>query len=187
MVERCAEVKTATESIEDINPEDLEEEQELRYQDYRKVIDAGIWLMRNGYGHMALLPYIAPSGCYWRCEFHQTGKPSAPFFRYSSSSEGKYLNDNGGDVRRKVTPKGLARAILRRTSADLLKACEGDLSPDMGAWLVQLERALDNRWIPAAFDNSGDAPSPSKWNLVGMLGVPDSLIDAPPGYVVPGA
>lgn len=175
----------ATETIDAINPEDLEEEQ-LLFQDCRKVLDAGIWLMRNGYGRMALLPYVAPSGCYWRCEFHPVGTPSNPFFRYSSASEGKYLNDHGGQrVRRSITPKGLARAILRHASPDALKECEGELPPDTEDWIVQLERYLEMRWIPAAFDNSGEEPSRSKWSLVGMLGVPNSWIDAPPGYVVP--
>lgn len=173
-------------ATEDINPEDIEEEQELLYQDCRKVIDAGIWLMRNGYGRMAILPYVASSGCYWRCELHITGNPVNTLFHYSSASDGKYLNDHGGQrVRRSITPKGLARAILRHSSPDLIKACKGNLPPSMEAWLVQLERALNNRWLPAAFDNSGDAPSLEKWKLVGMLGVPDSWIEAPPGYVIP--
>lgn len=188
MVERCAEVNTSTEPIDDINPEDLEEEQELLYQDCRKVIDAGIWLMRNGYGRMTLLPYVAPSGCYWRCEFHPSGAPKNPFFSYTSGSEGKYLNNHGGQrVRRNITPKGLARAILRPAATDILKECEGELSREMEAWLVELERKLDQRWIPLAYDNSGEELSCTRWNLVGMLGVPDSWIDAPPGYVLPAS
>lgn len=186
MVERRAEMNAATESIEDINPEDLEEEQ-LLFQDCRKVIDAGIWLMRNGYSRMVILPYIADSSC-WRCEFHPAGKPREPFFRYTSASKGKYLNDHGGQrVRRSITPKGLARAILRHSSPDVLKECEGDLSREMEVWFAQLERVMAARWMPAAFDNSGYAPSADKWNLVGMLGVPDSWIEAPPGYVSPSA
>lgn len=175
----------ATEAIEDINPEDIEEEQ-LLFQDCRRVIDAGIWLMRNGYGRMALLPYIADSSC-WRCEFHPTGNPSKPFFRYTSASKGKYLNDHGGRrVRRSITPKGLASAILRHSSPALLKECEGDLSREMEVWIAQLERAIANHWIPSAFDNSGDEPSHSKWGLVGTLGATDSWIEAPPGCAVPG-
>lgn len=170
---------------EDINPEDIEQEV-LLFQDCRKVVDAGIWLLRNGYGRMALLPYVAPSGCYWRCEFHPVGAPSNPFFRYTSASEAKYLKDHGGQrVRRSITFKGLARAILRHASPDILKECKGGLSSEMEAWLTQLERYLEMHWVPSAYDNSGEEPSRTRWNLVGMLGIPDSWIDAPPGYVVP--
>ena len=28
----------------------------------RKVVQAGIWLIRNGFGRMAILPYASPSG-----------------------------------------------------------------------------------------------------------------------------
>lgn len=137
---------------------------------------------------MKFLPYVAPSGCYWRCEFLPSWAPSNPFFRYTSGSEGKYLNDHGGQrVRRNITPKGLARAILRPASTDILKEYEGELSREMEAWLVELERKLDQRWIPSADDNRGEELSRTRWNLVGMLGMPDSWIDAPPGYVEPGA
>lgn len=33
-----------------------------------QVLRAGAWLIRNGYGAMRLLPYTAPSGCYWMPE-----------------------------------------------------------------------------------------------------------------------
>ena len=65
----------------------------------RRVLEAGIWLIRNGYGRMAILPYAAPTGA-WRCEYHVLGRPDKVLFRYTSASENKYLADHcGGSVR----------------------------------------------------------------------------------------
>ena len=72
----------------------------------KRVIEAGIWLIRNGYGRLGILPYAAPSGCYWRCEFQPLGRSSKPIYRYSSSNVDKYLASHcGGSVRSSISLK----------------------------------------------------------------------------------
>lgn len=104
-----------SENLEQVITDELEPSPEdLQLQNCEKVLRAGIWLIRNGYGRMTILPYTAPSGCYWRCEFHPVGQPRKAFFRYSTGSSSKYLQDHhGGRVRRSISPKGLAQAIMR--------------------------------------------------------------------------
>jgi hypothetical protein len=73
--------------LEEVNIE-LSEEAKLMAA-ARKVVQAGIWLIRNGYGQMSILPYASPSGCYWRCEYHPAGRPSRAFYRYSTGCGSK--------------------------------------------------------------------------------------------------
>ncbi|MBK5912826.1 hypothetical protein [Rhodocyclus purpureus] len=160
--------------------------EDVMFWDCETVLRAGVWLIRNGYGRMAILPYTAPSGCYWRCEFHPAGQPQKGFYRYSSGSAGKFLQDHhGGRVRRSISPKGLARAIMRSVPDDMKAMCAGDVSPEMESWLVLLERAISQRWIPSAFHDYKD--DLSQWDLFSPYGgILNSSMEPPPGYVVPG-
>ncbi|MDA0189448.1 MAG: hypothetical protein OSW77_03795 [Proteobacteria bacterium] len=175
-----------SENHEQVITDELEPSPEdIVFRDCEKVLRAGAWLIRHGFGKLAILPYLAPSGAYWRCEFHPIGRPSKPFYRYSTGSGGKYLQDHhGGKVRRSISPKGLAQAIMRSVPDDLKAMCTGDVSPGTESWLVQVERALSQRWIPQAFHEYTD--DHSKWDLVSLHGAPNSWMEPPPGYVVPG-
>lgn len=158
---------------------------DLIFRDCEKVINAGVWLIRNGYGRLGLLPYASPSGCSWRCEFHPIGRPGNALFRYSTGSGAKYLQDHcGGTVRRNISPKGLARAIMVSVPEDLKERCAGEVTEQMEEWLKALERALSQRWIPEAFhEYSSDD---SRWDLVSIHGALPSTIEPQPGYVTPG-
>lgn len=157
---------------------------DVMFWDCEKVLRSGIWLVRNGYGKMAILPYLAPSGCYWRCEFHPIGQPKKAFYRYSTGSSGKFLQDHcGGSVRRSISPKGLARAIMVSIPDDLKQRCAGEVSRQMDEWLAGLERALDGWLIPQAFEDYSSGP---EWKLVSLHGKPESSIAPQPGYVLPG-
>jgi hypothetical protein len=69
---------------------------------------------RTGWGRMQILPYIASSDCYWRCELHPTGKPNLPFYWYSGSSDYRFLENHcGGAVRKNISAEALANAISR--------------------------------------------------------------------------
>lgn len=162
----------------ELSPEDL------AFQDCEKVLRAGIWLIRNGYGQMQILPYLAPSGCYWRCEFHPTGKSQKAFYRYSTGSGGKYLQDHcGGSVRRSVSAKRLAQAIMVSVSQDMKDRCAGEVTHQTDEWLATLERALDQELIPQAFEDWGDYVD---WKLVSLHGKPESSMRPQPGYIKPG-
>ncbi|WFU40100.1 hypothetical protein QA640_38770 [Bradyrhizobium sp. CB82] len=121
------------------------------------MLRAGIWLIRNGYGNMAVLPYEAPSGCYWGCEFHPIGALQPLLERISRQI---LLDHHGGRVRRSISQKGLAQAIMRSDPNDLKAMCAGDVS------------ALGQCWIPVAFHDY--AVDYSRWNLVSLHGAPNS-------------
>ena len=110
----------------------------------RKVVQAGIWLIRNGFGRMAILPYASPSGCYWRCEFHPVGRASKAFYRYSTGCGSKYLQQHcGGSIRSTISPQKLAEAIMVSVSDDIKSAISGDVSAEMLRWLEDLERHVE--------------------------------------------
>jgi hypothetical protein len=39
------------------------------FESAKNVLLAGAWMIENGYGRLALLPYVYATG-HWRCEFH---------------------------------------------------------------------------------------------------------------------
>lgn len=151
-----------------------------------KVLRAGAWLIRNGYGRMSLLPYAAPSGCAWRCQFHLPGRPSKTFYRYSTSSEAKYLQNHcGGSIRRTISPRALARAIMKSVPDDQKDACRGKAAPETLRWLDQLDAVLDAGFLPQAFhEYTGDY---SSWELVSLTHGKGAPIPPQPGYVEPGS
>jgi hypothetical protein len=155
---------------------------------YRQtVIRAGIWLLQNGFGRMQLLPYVAPSGCYWRCEFHPSDRRSQAFYKYSSSSGWKYLENHcGGSVRRSISPKALANAIMRSVPEDAQVRCCGDLSPETAAWIGELEHVLRRGLAPAAFHEY--TTDYSRWDLYPSDGGGpiEERFPPQPGYVPPG-
>lgn len=151
----------------------------------KKVILAGIWLIRNGYGNMMILPYVAPSGAYWRCEFHPVWHPSKAFYRYSTGNGTQYLADHcGGTVRREISTSSLGKAIMKSVPEHIKEACEGRLSDEMRRWLEMLELALDSKYLPRAFHEY--KKDDFQWDLVSVLGGEDKTIAAPPEYVSPG-
>lgn len=117
----------------------------------RKVMLAGIHLIENGYGNMAILPYIYATG-HWRCYLHPIGKPSKPIFRYTSGAGFKYLADHcGGSIRKDVSPEKLANAIMIGVPYELKEMCEGTIAGDYSIWLDELKNRLADGWIPEAF------------------------------------
>lgn len=148
------------------------------------VIAAGIWLIRNGYGKLQLLPYAAPSGCYWRCEFYPPGRPSKAFYRYSTSSAYRYLENHcGGRLSKSVKPSTLAKAIMVSVPDDVKAQCEGEVSRETEQWLAELERALAGMLVPEAFHDMTE--DYSRWMLVNAFGGSGSMAPQP-GYVRPG-
>jgi hypothetical protein len=153
----------------------------------RKVLEAGIWLLQNGFGRMQLLPYVAPSGCYWRCEFHPPGRPSLAFYKYTTGCGTKYLaNHCGGSVRSSISPKTLAQAIIRSVPEDAQMRCSGSLDLKVADWIQQLDHVLERDLIPAAFDEM--TTDYSRWDLYPAFGGgPTGERFMPqPGYVQPG-
>lgn len=174
---RIDEVRTLSSEFE----EDFEIEdpaQEL-FRACEKVIRAGIWLIRNGYGRLAILPYLSPSGCHWRCEFHPVGFRSRTMFRYTSADGHKYLAAHcGGTLRKDASPEKLAKAALVGADEDLLEASSGEASQATLAWLEILERTLGQGFVPQAFhEYSTDR---SSWNVVSPVSDFKSSISAPP-------
>lgn len=169
--------------MELVDEETVSPEDELVFM-CQKVVRAGIWLVRNGYGKMQVLPYAAPSGCYWRCAFHPPGRPSREFYRYSTGSGHRYLQDHsGGRIAKTASPAALARAIMVSVPEDVKERCHGEVGRETEAWLGELERAMERGLVPQAFyDGKEDMAA---WDLVRADGVA-GRIDPMPGYVVPG-
>lgn len=167
----------------DIIEEEIDPMEEILRSCHR-VLEAGIWLVRNGYGRMALLPYAAPTGA-WRCEFHVLGRPDKVLFRYTSASGTQYLADHcGGSVRKDVKPSKLGPAIMKSVPEGLREACEGEASPETLRWLDQLENAMRSGFVPQAFHEYTE--DYSNWVLLRTDGGDESLISPMPGYVIPG-
>jgi hypothetical protein len=151
-----------------------------------KVLRAGIWLVRHGYGKMLILPYAAPSGCYWRCEFHPIGERSKRFYRYSTGSGSKYLNDHGGgSICRDVSPQELAEAIMESVPDDVKATCAGDAMPETLLWLDQVDTVLDAGFLPEAFHEYTE--DFSRWQLISLTKGKGDSIPPQPGYIKPGA
>lgn len=148
------------------------------------VIAAGIWLIRNGYGKLQLLPYAAPSGCYWRCEFYPPGRPSKSFYRYSTSSNYRFLENHcGGRLAKSVTPSALAKAIMVSIPDEVKAQCEGVVPRETEVWLAELDRAMARNLVPEAFHDTTE--DYSRWMLVNAFGGKGSMAPQP-GYVRPG-
>lgn len=165
--------------------EDVPSEQDETADACRKVFLAGCWLIRNGFGRMAILPYAAPSGCHWRCEFHPEGRPDKAFFRYSTGNGSRYLGLHcGGSIRKDSSPKKLAEAIMVSVPEDLRDRCSGEASAETLRWLDQAESAVAAGFIPEAFHEYTE--DYSRWVLFRLDGGTNTTIPAPPGYVPPG-
>lgn len=151
-----------------------------------QVLRAGAWLIRNGYGAMQLLPYTAPSGCYWRCEFHPPERPGKSLFRYSTSSGAQYLANHGNEtVGPEIDARGLGLAIMESVPDDLRNACLGEASPETLAWLVSLDATLDAGFLPSAFhDYTVDF---SRWDSLSLKSGHAGTMSPQPGYVAPGS
>ena|ERR1700722_2326603 len=148
------------------------------------ILRAGIWLIRNGYGRLMLLPYAAPSGMHWRCEFHPPGQRGKSLYHYSTSSGTHFLSDHGGgEMPANPSPQRLAQAIMETVPPDAKAACKGDASPEMLQWLQDLEEALAAGFIAEAFrEYTSDF---SKWQLISMTRGESDPIRPQPGYIPP--
>lgn len=120
-------------------------QEELRVLTHcQTILRAGIWLLQNGFGRMQLLPYVAPSGCYWRCEFHTPRPRPLAIYRYTTGSGAKYLeNHDNGAVRSTISPKSLAIKIMSSVPEAAKTRCQGELSPDVAAWIELLVHVLE--------------------------------------------
>lgn len=151
----------------------------------RKVLLAGAWLIENGQGKLALLPYFYATG-HWRCEFHLIGRPKKTAFRYSIANGPSYLSSHcGGTIREDVGPEQLAQAIWVSVPDDLKIACSGEAPRQTLEWLTELRHQLDLGRVPAAFgEYFGECDT---WHLTDFASSSDTLtMPAMPNYVQPG-
>jgi len=166
------------------NLEDVIDPQEETFRACRRIVETGIWLIKNGYGKLGLLPYAGPTG-FWRCEYQVLGRPDKVIFRYTSGDGTRYLENHcGGSVRKDIAPSKLGPAILKSVPDSLKSACAGDPDAETIRWLELLERELDAGFIPEAFHEYTE--DYSRWMLFRIDGHPNSSMPPQPGYVVPG-
>ena len=161
------------------------EEQKTIFDCARKILLAGTWLIENGNGRMALLPYVYATG-HWRCEFHLLGRPKKTAFRYSIANGAAYLASHcGGSIRKDASPEKLAQAIWVSVPDDLKEACSGEASRETLEWIAELRRQIVLGRIPEAFgEYFGERVA---WQLLDFASHSDGLkMPAMPGYVEPG-
>lgn len=153
----------------------------------RRVLEAGLWLVENGYGRVGVLPYVYATG-HWRCEFYPLRNPSKPFFRYSAAQEAQYLaNHCGGSIQRHVGPDKLAQAILVSVPEEVKNFCAGPASAEVLRWIAQVRAALADGFLPSAFSEYSGGPGQA-WQLLPMLGgSPRQPLNPMPGHVHPGS
>jgi len=88
-------------------------------------------------------------------KFQPLGRSSKPIYRYSSSNVDKYLASHcGGSVRSSISAKKLAEAILVSVPEGLAAACSGAASVETLEWLQDLERALNQGYLPKPSRNT---------------------------------
>lgn len=154
------------------------------FENAMNVLLAGVFLIKNGYGRLGLLPYVYATG-HWRCEFHVLGKPSKTMFRYSIASGHNYLESHTADaVSPDLGPEDLAKIIWVSVPDDLKAACAGPVTTETLSWIELLKRELARGRVPQAFSEySGQCRN---WQSV-KFGT-DSVLEMPtiPGYLIPG-
>lgn len=166
------------------NLEDIIDPQEETFRACRRIVETGIWLIKNGYGKLGLLPYAGPTG-FWRCEYQMLGRPDKVLFRYTSGDGTRYLENHcGGSVRKDIAPSKLGPAIMKSVPEALRDACAGDPGAETLRWLERLEGELAAGFMPEAFHEYTE--DYSRWMLFRIDGRPNSSMPPQPGYVVPG-
>jgi hypothetical protein len=161
------------------------EQQKAMFECARKILLAGAWLIEQGNGRVALLPYNYATG-HWRCEFHPLGKPKKTAFKYSIANGSAYLSSHcGGSIRKDVSPEKLAQAIWVSVPDDMKNSCSGVASREVLDWIGELRRQLGLGLIPAAFgEYFGER---TVWQLSDVGNHVDGLrMPAMPGYADPG-
>lgn len=154
------------------------------FESAKNVLLAGAWMIENGYGRLALLPYVYATG-HWRCEFHPLGKPSKTLFRYSIASGHHYLNSHsGGSVPADISPEDLAKAILVSVPDELQAACAGPVTRETLLWIELLKRELEQGRVPEAFGEYFGGKD--TWQLANLGAGSVSEMPAMPGYIPPG-
>lgn len=164
--------------------EDVPSPMQVTISNCKKILSAALWLISNGWGKIQILPYAAPSGCYWRCELHPPGQPRHPFFRYSTGAGHQFLADHcGGSVRKNISDKALAEAIMVSVPEYVKEQCKGPVSFETLLWSLELIELLDRGVIPQAFDEM--TTDYSTWTLFGLHGAQGTMRPQP-GYIPPG-
>lgn len=152
----------------------------------RRVLLAGVWLIENGWGKLALLPYVYATG-HWRCEFHLPAKPSQVVFRYSIANGYDFMASAGGTPTSASTDiEALAKIILRHVPDHHRSLCAGAVDRPLAEWLKQLKQVLGEGRLPEAFCEYYN--DPSHWRLSSIFDGAYSVRPMPamPGYFYPG-
>lgn len=113
-------------------------------------------LHKRGYQRLRVMPYVSPSGAYWRCvigpvdAFYRNhgailseGASPAPIASYSSSQENEYFgwNDAGEDGARALAEKFVQRF-------DRLGEAERGWDYPYAGWYVHVLGLAERGWVP---------------------------------------
>lgn len=131
-----------------------------------------------GYERLRIMPYMAPSGCAWRCSithalnidpehgamFAPEGVREEQAANYSSASEFEYF---GWPDASDVEPEELARKFLEGFP-ELCELGRGS-DPDYVAWFQEMLETARQFGFPIAFADWPDSSEPGWMETIGML------------------
>lgn len=152
----------------------------------RRVLGACTWMIeKGGYGRLRILPYVSPSGCFYRVELHPEGKPSSPLFRYTTGDGHRYLANHGGNRVPWNAGRWVLAAYIEAGCADsrALLATRGPLDPAYARWLEHMAFQVELDRLPVAIADYEDLSR--AWRLDCADGA-HRTIAVPPGYIEPG-
>lgn len=149
----------------------------------QKVVQAGIWLIRHGYGRLMMLPCASASG-HWRLSLHVPGNPELALYRYSAPLGSDYLGIHcAWKLRRDVKAEKLAEAILSLAPEHLKQLCIGDVDSETERWLQLLESSLNKQLLPEAFHEY--TRDYTVWDTISFVKATTHKMHPQPGYVPP--
>jgi hypothetical protein len=116
------------------------------YMKNRKILLLMVEQLHNlGFGNLKIIPYIAPTGMHWRCEFIS---PQRKHSCIASRWLGNYEADH---PQIKISPKALADLFVA-DHFDFILHCRGQ-NTEYCSWYKQMLNQLDADELPYAFDN----------------------------------
>ncbi len=104
-------------------------------------------LHKRGFGKLRIVPYIAPSGMYWRCDFINEAKTQRTL---ASNWINNHENENSSEEI-KLTTQELADLFIKE-NAEFIGHCKG-MNEEYVKWYSEMLLKLKKSELPYAFDD----------------------------------
>lgn len=104
-------------------------------------------LHKRGFGKLRIIPYISPSGMYWRCDFIDQKKTN--YFKASNWICNLELENHNEEI--KLSQQELADLFIEE-NLDFVEHCKGK-NEKYEKWYDEMVEGLLNDELPYAFDD----------------------------------